>query len=107
MLKCVLRLVVALEFRISFAELIDVYFYWDIVILFRILWSLDVYWAFSRRCCLHRHDNSKIRNPRKEQKCKKAAIASIIGDPMFGADTPEEILKIDPSRLAKNALPRN
>ena len=26
---------------------------------------------------------------------------------MFGADAPEEILKIDPSRLAKNALSRN
>ena len=26
---------------------------------------------------------------------------------MFGADAPEEILKTDNSRLAKNALPRN
>ena len=37
-----------------------------------------------------------------------AAISSIVGGPiMFGADAPEEILKIDPSRLAKNALPKN
>ena len=26
---------------------------------------------------------------------------------MSGEDTPEKILKIDPSRFAKNALPRN
>ena len=26
---------------------------------------------------------------------------------MFGTDAPEKILKIDPSKLAKNALPRN
>ena len=55
-----------------------------------------------------RHDSSKIRNPWKEQKCKIAAISCIVGGPtMSEANTPEEILKTDPSRLAKNTLSRN
>ena len=57
---------------------------------------------------INKHDSSKIRNPRKEQKFKIVTISSIAGGPtMFGVDAPEEILKTDPSRLAKNTLPRN
>ena len=37
---------------IWYYELMDAYFYGDIAILLRILWSLDVCWTFFRKCFL-------------------------------------------------------